>query len=214
MDSSSTINDRSRLNLSVGYGELPTAPVLMSSHRTPTRQGTPTADRRSMMADTRGSSVDMANFDMNKSSTRYPGQDGFRFPKSFVPANGNQINQSQFFTDLMPQSLDISSEASTPRVLSGHGSRTGSRNAGTCPTSATVISIESVPQTPLSEQEPDRPLIRTDALADEEAESPFEPNLSDESLTPYESNQSTVTSLAQLIRQSAKIKDDQNDLNE
>lgn len=220
-------NNRSKVNLSVGYGDLPTAPVILT-HRTPTRQGTPASDRRSMVVgdsrDSRDSSCDLsANFEPNN---RYPGLDGFKFPTAYVPPTG--VNpQSQFFNDLMPKNSNLEtsngsgngngngSEASTPRV-SATTSRCPSRNGHTpVATSATVISI---PATPLSALEPERPLLRTDACLEpeeeEEDESPYEPNLSDENLTHFESNQSTVTSLTQLIRQSQMLKDNLNNLNE
>ena len=209
-------NDSYKNNLSAGYHDIPTAPVILT-HRTPTRQGTPVADRRSLHAggvsrdNSRESSIDMTADAMR---ARYPGKDGFQFPTSFVPPS----NQQQFFQNLLPSQSSIDTQQceededeevdiKTPEIQTPILSEPGTRCSSRLDTlSHTVVEVDDT--TSPAEQpsaSPSAPCLLTgspDKAADEE--SPFEPSLSDESLTPYDSNQSTVTSITELLKQEKK----------
>ncbi|KAI1287100.1 Bestrophin-3 [Halotydeus destructor] len=178
----------------VGYGDLPTAPVIGSA-RTPNlgRHRTPGADRRSLASNERDSSLDLTG------NMRQPGTDGFRFPQAFVAPG----NQSQYFPNMLPRNRSVTSvsmaddeatETDTP-VLSLQSAKSSSGLESV----SSSVSIDVEPKTPSLFSKDSSLELSSKSKAEEE--SPYEPNSSssDESLSPFNSNQNTVTSITELL---------------
>ena len=200
--------DVNRNSLNNNPGVLQTSPVIPS--RNQTRQGTPVS-RRSLML---GDSVKSSMSDIVADSGRvphYPGLDGFKFPMSFSPKSQHQSMKS-----LTPSTqaandeiVDIEGDLKTPvveirRRTSSVTFKPDVKNADDTKSIASTkeVTIAVASEVTDGKDEPQTPIV-------EDAESPdvdpYEPTLSsDESFTPFNSNQSTVTSLAELLRHDKK----------
>ncbi|RWS08689.1 bestrophin-4-like protein [Dinothrombium tinctorium] len=152
------------------YGDLPTAPVILH-HRT-----SPSMSRKGTPCDEQRRSF-IVDINRDDSGVRFrqgslddPNISGFKFPLAYDPS----VNPLQYFP---PQQEE---------------KKAGDKQSDiTSPTSFTTNS-RSNSRTTVQEN--------TEVKQDEAKDSPYEPNSSQESITPCESNQSTINSLTELLK--------------
>lgn len=91
-------NRTSKVNMNGdGYGEVPTAPIILGSHQSQTsRKGTPLLDRKPVHG------VQEAHD--NSFVNRLPGLDGFRFPSTYLPSHSQ--SQQGYYQDIPPDTVN------------------------------------------------------------------------------------------------------------
>lgn len=174
------------------------------------------------MHSSRDSSIDMTNADSLPTNAqlwaRYPGAKGFEFPAQFTPSHQQQFFQQLKQASTVDDDVEEVVQIDTPDIIAPpplpSDTRPSSRLDST--TSSTQFMLE-VEEAVSPDDNNDRTVLeqlnepeQTNLLAATD-DSPFEPTLSEESLTPCDSNQSTVTSLAELLRKEQKKKNEKPD---
>lgn len=217
-------NRNSKINMNGdGYGDIPTAPIILDGHHQVSRKGTPLLERKAVHGGNQHEAHD------NSFITRLPGTDGFRFPSSYVPSHSQ--SQQGYYQDIPNDSnnLDLTSDQGLdqPRIRSGpeiHSDRMNNvSRASSIRSSAPepVILTIGTPSTPgiIGSGEP---LIINEADLYEPDLNPEDVNLMDEGggggssiPTPgtdgsddSDSNQNTVRSFSELLKQSSTKKDE------
>lgn len=114
-------NRTSKINMNGGdgYGEVPTAPIILGSHQSQaSRKGTPLLDRKPVHS--------LQDAHDNSFVNRLPGVDGFRFPSSYLPSHSQ--SQQGYYQDIPLDTNNLINDTSSDRGVLSNSDQTRIRS--------------------------------------------------------------------------------------